>query len=63
MPIPKPKQNETRKSFMTRCMADPSMVGEYRDSDQRLAVCSAQFKNKQQKAFLFVNKCLYLLCS
>ena len=46
MPIPKPKQNETRKSFMTRCMADPSMVGEYRDSDQRLAVCSAQFKNK-----------------
>ncbi len=46
MPIPKPKQNETRKDFMTRCMSDSLMVGEYRDANQRLAVCSAQFKNK-----------------
>jgi len=45
MPIPKPKQNESRKDFMQRCMNNSVMVGEYRDANQRLAVCSTQFKN------------------
>ena len=60
MPIPKPKQNETRRNFIQRCMNDSVMINEYRDANQRLAVCSTQFKNKQQKVFLFINICLYL---
>ena len=47
MPIPKPKQNETRRDFIQRCMNDSVMINEYRDANQRLAVCSTQFKNKQ----------------
>jgi len=46
MPIPKPKANESRKDFIVRCMSDKIMVNEYPDKDQRLAVCSTQFKNK-----------------
>jgi len=46
MPIPKPKANESRKDFIVRCMSDKIMVNEYLDKEQRLAVCSTQFKNK-----------------
>ena len=46
MPIPKPKQNETRRDFIQRCMNDLVMINEYKDANQRLAVCSKQFKNK-----------------
>jgi len=46
MPIPKPKANESRKDFIVRCMSDTVMVNEYPDKNQRLAVCSTQFKNK-----------------
>jgi|TARA_R100000482_G_C4998751_1_gene90603 hypothetical protein len=46
MPLPKPKSQENRKEFMTRCMADPTMVKEYTNIDQRLAVCAVQYKNK-----------------
>ena len=60
MPIPKPKQNETRRDFIQRCMNDSVMINEYKDANQRVAVCSTQFKNKQQKVFLFINICLYL---
>ena len=43
MPIPKPEENETKKEFMDRCMADPTMINEY-DEKQRLAICSAQME-------------------
>ena len=43
MPIPKPEENETKKEFMDRCMADPTMINEY-DDKQRLAICSAQME-------------------
>lgn len=46
MPIPKPKTNESKKDFIMRCMSDTVMVNEYPNKEQRLAVCSMQFKNK-----------------
>jgi hypothetical protein len=46
MPIPTPKRNEDRKQFMARCMADPIMIKEYKNTDQRLAICAVQFKKK-----------------
>lgn len=48
MPIPKPRKNESRKNFMQRCMSDSTMVKEYK-TDQRLAVCSASYKDKYNK--------------
>jgi len=46
MPLPKPKQNETRKDFMQRCMNNSVMITEYKDANQRIAVCSSIFKKK-----------------
>jgi len=46
MPLPKPKPNETRKDFMTRCISNPTMVKEYKKTDQRIAVCSTLFEKK-----------------
>ena len=46
MPIPTPKRNENRKEFMTRCMANPIMIKEYKNTEQRLAVCAVKFREK-----------------
>lgn len=46
MPIPTPKGNEDKKQFMARCMADPIMIKEYKNTDQRLAICAVQFRKK-----------------
>jgi len=46
MPLPKPTIAETRKDFMTRCMSNTVMINEFRNTDQRLAVCSEQYKKK-----------------
>ena len=46
MPLPKPKGAESRKDFMQRCMSDSVTVKEFPNTDQRLAVCSAQYKKK-----------------
>lgn len=45
MPIPKPNKDEQKKDFIMRCMVDNVMVREYKDTDQRLAVCSQTFEN------------------
>lgn len=44
MPIPKPKEGESKDEFMKRCMADETMIEEYPDEKQRYAVCMVQFK-------------------
>lgn len=44
MPLPKPNTGETKDSFISRCMEDETIRSEYPDTDQRYAVCSAQFK-------------------
>ena len=46
MPLPKPTPSENRKGFIQRCMSDSKTAQEFPNSDQRLAVCSTQFKNK-----------------
>ncbi len=42
MPIPKPKPGERSRAFVSRCMADPVMMGEFPDKSARAAVCWAQ---------------------
>ncbi len=44
MPIPKPKDGETKDEFMERCMGDEVMNDEYPDNAQRYAVCLAQWE-------------------
>lgn len=47
MPIPTPKADETEDEFIERCMGDNTMVSEYPDTDQRLAVCNAQLDDSR----------------
>ena len=46
MSLPKPKPKEKQSEFITRCMSDGTMMIEYREKDQRLAVCYVQWKEK-----------------
>jgi len=48
MPIPKPKNNESRQTFITRCMGDKTMTSEFTDSDQRLAVCTSEYDSNKE---------------
>ena len=46
MPIPKPTPKETEKEYLKRCMADPTMVSEYKSTDQRYADSRSKYYNK-----------------
>ena len=44
--MPTPSGNEGEADFITRCMANETMVNEYPETEQRAAVCYAQLKTK-----------------
>lgn len=44
----KPKKTEKQKEFVGRCVGDSSMVKEFPDQKQRIAVCYSQFKRKSK---------------
>lgn len=44
MPIPTKKPNESKKGFIQRCMLDPVMIKEYKNLDQRSAICYKQLE-------------------
>lgn len=48
MPLPKPAPGESQKDFMSRCMADDTMVVEYANLQQRLAICYTQFRDSKK---------------
>tara|TARA_R100001480_G_scaffold1161_3_gene3572 strand:+ start:736 stop:1614 length:879 start_codon:yes stop_codon:yes gene_type:complete len=52
MPLPKPKSSESRKDFMQRCMSNSVSVKEFPNTDQRLAVCSAKYRDNYNKIHL-----------
>ena len=52
MPIPTPNPNEQKKDFVQRCMENDTMVTEYKNTDQRLAVCSTTFEDSRNKVEL-----------
>lgn len=39
MPIPNKRKDEDSKKFVSRCMSDTEMKKDYKDSQQRVAVC------------------------
>lgn len=44
MPLIRPRKNEERNSFVSRCMSDETMKKEYPDQEQRTAVCFSQWR-------------------
>jgi HK97 family phage prohead protease len=50
MPLPKPKKDEEKDKFLSRCMGDKVMNEEYKDSDQRYAVCNSIWTDKDKKS-------------
>ena len=49
MPVPKPKDGETKKEFISRCMGNDTMLEEYPDNKQRAAVCYDIWDRKDKK--------------
>lgn len=47
MPLPKPTPKENKKEFVMRCMGDETMIKEFPETDQRLAVCSSTFEESK----------------
>jgi hypothetical protein len=43
MPLPKPKEDEKRNDFISRCMADDKMKDEFPKQTQRMTVCIEQW--------------------
>ncbi|MCR4284538.1 MAG: DUF2213 domain-containing protein, partial [archaeon] len=60
MPIPKPKEDEEKNDFISRCMGDEAMVGEFKDEAQRTAICMTSWKEaktaKANSSSVFNNK-------
>jgi len=55
MPIPTPNNKEKRSDFISRCVSDLSQKGEFKDNDQRVAVCASQFDKAESKASIVVS--------
>jgi len=51
MPLVKPKDKETREDFISRCMSDDKTTSEFPKTEQRLAVCNSQYKNKTKEKY------------
>ena len=51
MPLVKPKDKETREDYIARCMTDQTSTSEYSNPDQRLAVCSSLYTNKNKEEY------------
>jgi hypothetical protein len=52
MPIPKPEKNEERKKFVSRCVGDSTMLKEYPDNKQRIAICLGQASLSNESSIL-----------
>lgn len=51
MPLPIPQEGESRNDFMSRCVIDPNIIGDFDTIEQRVAVCSSLFEpQKEEKA-------------
>ena len=49
MPIPKPKANEDKDTFISRCLSDEKTKEEFPKAEQCIAVCSQQWSDKDKK--------------
>ena len=49
MPMPKPHKTEDHDKFIARCMSDDMMMSEFEKMDQRMAVCSSQWRKEHSE--------------
>lgn len=61
MPLPKPKENEKKDDFMSRCMSSASIQNEFSSQEQKIAVCNALWDSvkkvdKSEKHFVKIEK-------
>ena len=49
MPLPSPRKNQNKDSFVSNCMGDPAMIEEFPDQKRRAAVCHSQNKRRKTK--------------
>jgi hypothetical protein len=52
MPIPSRKQNEDRQKFISRCMSNETMKKDYPNTQQRVAICLGQTKQKSKSSLI-----------
>ncbi len=57
MPIPKPKKNEDKDAFISRCVSDKTMKKEYPKKKQRLAVCYQQWNPNDNNTANSIKEC------
>ena len=50
MPIPNPQKNEKKSEFVSRCVSELSDKNEFKDPNQRAAVCYSQWEEASKKA-------------
>lgn len=55
MPIPKPRAREGREAFLSRCMGNATMRADFPDRDQRFAVCSTQWRERNKDIRMHTN--------
>ena len=51
MPLPIPNNNESKDSFIGRCMTNSNTNAEFPDTAQRLAVCGSLWANHKRQQF------------
>jgi phage head maturation protease len=56
--MPKIKPNENKPDYIARFMSDPTMVSDYPDTSQRMAIAEQQWTNTHKKSFVstYTNK-------
>lgn len=48
-PLPKPTSGESQQQFVSRCMANPTMLEEHPDEDERAGVCYSLWEQRDAK--------------
>ena len=48
MPMPKPSTGESREEFIDRFMSDPTMIADFPSEEQRLAIASSEWDNRNK---------------
>ena len=49
MPLPEPRNGETRRNFVSRCMGDRQARDDFPNEGQRFAVCNGLFENRNRR--------------
>ena len=56
MPLPKPEDDEKEDEFIARCMSNDTMVEDYSDEEQRLAICFSQWRKEEEGKFMGIER-------